>query len=325
MDPLWGTLGRLDGGAITADTPVHIDYDYTPTRLDTVVVDEAGTVKVVEGAPGVGALLPAPTPAGATAVARIWLSGPVPALSEDNLFPIDQGPAETPAQITGQPADGPSVAERLLPRTLAKLRNGDPVTIVAWGDSVTAGGGVGGHPEERYQNQFVDMLRQRFPKAQITLKTAGWGGRTSRNWLDSPAGSQYDFQRDVIDVKPDLVTVEFVNDAYLTGDALDREYDEIMNRLKGIEVILITPHLVRPDWMGATSLKFDNDPRHYVIGLRAYAEKHNVALADVSRLWCHLWHEGIPYVTLLANSINHPDPRGHKLFAEGLMSLFPAK
>jgi len=35
-----------------------------------------------------------------------------------------------------------------------------------------------------------------------------------------------------------------------------------------------------------------------------------------------LWKEGIPYVTLLHNTINHPDDRGHRLFAEELWKCF---
>ena len=38
---------------------------------------------------------------------------------------------------------------------------------------------------------------------------------------EAPAGGTYDFQRDVPDRKPDLVTIEFVNDAYLDEEADD--------------------------------------------------------------------------------------------------------
>jgi hypothetical protein len=48
-----------------------------------------------------------------------------------------------------------------------------------------------------------------------------------------------------------------------------------------------------------------------------------VALADASLRWGRLWRQGIPYSTLMLNSINHPDARGMKLFADSLMALFP--
>jgi len=73
--------------------------------------------------------------------------------------------------------------------------------------------------------------------------------------------------------------------------------------------------------MGLTSLR-DPEPRTYVKALAAFAERHNLALADASSRWGHLWREGIPYVTLLHNTINHPDDRGHRLFAEELLKCF---
>ena len=74
--------------------------------------------------------------------------------------------------------------------------------------------------------------------------------------------------------------------------------------------------------MNQTSVRVEEDPRPYVHGLRQFAAKHNVAIADASLRWGHLVKEGIPYVTLLSNSINHPDDRGHEMFAQSLMDLF---
>ncbi len=67
----------------------------------------------------------------------------------------------------------------------------------------------------------------------------------------------------------------------------------------------------------------DHDPRPYVEGLRQFAAKHNVPLADASLRYGRLWRQGIPYSTLMLNAIIHPDPRGMRLFADALMALFP--
>ena len=53
-----------------------------------------------------------------------------------------------------------------------------------------------------------------------------------------------------------------------------------------------------------------------------FANKHNIALADAAARWEHLCKEGLPYLTLLHNTINHPDDRGHRLFAEELWKCF---
>jgi hypothetical protein len=144
-------------------------------------------------------------------------------------------------------------------------------------------------------------------------------------YLEAPPGGIYDFVRDVLDPKPDLVTIEFVNDAYLDEAGTAAHYAGILERVRavGAEVILITPHLVRPDWLTSDTLKVDQDPRAYVRGLRDFAAKNNVALADASKEWCRLWRRGLPYITLLANNINHPDERGHAIFAKTLIELFP--
>ena len=319
MDGLWGTIGRLEGGAIGADESVAIDYVYGPARLDSIVANAQGQVRLVPGDPGLG--LDAP-PAGRDdehLLATVWNPGNLEALTAENLFSVEQGRAAQPRHS--------DVAERLLPKTLAKLRAGEAVTIVAWGDSVSNGGGVGGNKAAWYQHVFHKALQERFPQADITLHTASWPGRGSRNYLESPAGSEHDFQRDVIDRKPDLVTLEWVNDAYLKGDALVAHYGMIMERLHagGAEALLLTPHLVRPDWMGVNTLKLDRDPRPYSQGLYAFSKANNIALADGAQRWCDTWRVGVPYTTMLANAINHPDARGHALLADALLAVFPEK
>lgn len=318
-DDLWGTVGRLDGGSIPADQPVRLDYDYYPNRLHLLAAAGNGKVRLVVGEPGLGAQPLPELAAGETHLATIWLTGEVKELTDANLLPVDG---------SARPASGyEGTAETYLPKTLAKLRAGQPVTIVAWGDSVTHGGGVQGNRDHWYQHVFLKQLRERFPQAEITLHTAAWPGGNSRGYMTAPADGKYDFQRDVLDPKPDLVTIEFVNDSGWKGDALKEHYTKIREILQGngSEIILITPHFVRPDWMGMTNTKFDADPRPYVQGLREYARENRLALADASLFWGHLWRQGIPYMTLEANSINHPDERGHRFFAEALMGLFPEK
>ncbi|MFO7974057.1 MAG: SGNH/GDSL hydrolase family protein, partial [Candidatus Hydrogenedentota bacterium] len=306
VDAFWAQVGRVDGGVIAADQPVYIDYDYYPTRLDSVFIDATGHVRLAQGEPGVGNIYsPEPEP-GEVAVCNIWQNGLMNRLEPEHVFPIQFSPEEV--------SEGePSVAERLLSKTLTKLRNGEPVTIVAWGDSVTNGGGVGPEqPDLWYQHQFLARLRERFPQSEITLHTAAWPGGNSRGYMNAPPGGEYDFKRDVLDRKPDLVTIEFVNDAYFEGETLKEHYAKIRDALRAIpaDIILITPHFVRQDWMNVNTAKVDADPRPYVRGLREFGAENDIAVADAAVLWGDLWRRGIPYPTILANAINHPDERG---------------
>jgi lysophospholipase L1-like esterase len=319
LDGFWATFGRTPQSAIAARQTVYVDYAYSPCRIDSIVVNRAGRARLAKGLPHVAIPRPPVPGDGEVAVINLWIPGRTEKLTEENLYPIEFA-AEAPHM---QP--GPTQAERFLPKTLAKLRAGEQVTIVAFGDSVTDGGGVNHEPKLWYQNQFAVLLKERFPKANIRVITAGWGGANSKMYLEAPPGGIYDFVRDVLDPKPDLVTIEFVNDAYLDEAGTAAHYAGILERVRavGAEVILITPHLVRPDWLTSDTLKVDQDPRAYVRGLRDFAAKNNVALADASKEWCRLWRRGLPYITLLANNINHPDERGHAIFAKTLIELFP--
>ena len=117
-----------------------------------------------------------------------------------------------------------------------------------------------------------------------------------------------------------------MNDAGLNPAQVNERYGKLLADFKGIgaEWIILTPHYVRPDWMNLTRERdVDNDPRPYVAGLREFAPANHVALADASLRYGRLWRQGIPYSTFMMNSINHPDPRGMKIFADALMELFP--
>jgi len=296
-----------------------VDYAYVPLRIDSVVAFPDSSLKLIAGTPGVGSVALPALPEGAVAIANLWHHGPAEKLDDSHLYPIDP---EAMVPLATAP-----VAEKLLPRTLAKLRAGQDVRIVAWGDSVTAGGGVGNQTALWYQNVFAKALGERFPQAKVEMITAGWGGQSSAGYMAAPRGGDKDFIRDVLEPKPDLITIEFVNDAGLNGEALKKHYTKIMQQLQGCgaEVILIAPHFVRPDWIGVPPAKFDPDPRPYVRDLKRFPADTNIALADGSARWERLWRQGIPYMSLEANSINHPDARGMRLFSDALMALFPEK
>jgi hypothetical protein len=271
-----------------------------------------GTIWLKQGAPDVVMPVMPALEHGATRLANIFVHGLEKKLTPDCLFPITETAYPEPPQA------GPSVAETRLPRTLARLRSGEPLKILAWGDSVTT--------FNRYQSQFIIRLKERFPRANIELVTEAWGGRTTAHYLLEPPGSLHNYQEKVLDRKPDLIISEFVNDAVLNEQQVDERYGRLRADFAalGAEWIILTPHYVRPDWMNLTGQRdIDEDPRPYVKGLRQFAQKHHVALADASLRYGRLWRQGIPYLTLMENNINHPNVYGHTLFADSLIALFP--
>ena len=238
-------------------------------------------------------------------------------LAPENLFPIlETAYPEEPAASTN-----PTVTD-----LVRRLEAGQRLRILAWGDSVTDGAYLPDKNTQRWQEQFVTRLRARFPKARLELITQAWGGRNTASYLAEPPGSSHNYRETVLAVKPDVIISEFVNDANLKPVQVEERYSRLLADFQNIGAhwIILTPHYVRPDWMGLTQERdIDNDPRPYVEGLRQFAAKHNVALADASLRYGRLWRQGIPYSTLLVNAINHPNAQGMRLFADSLMALFP--
>lgn len=320
VDREWGSIGRLPDGRIGANQPVYASYRHGMLRIDSVVLTAAGQIILRQGEPRAAAPRPATLGKDDHRVANIWIPGRLPKVGPEHLFPI----LETAYPEAPKPSR--SIAERLLPETLKKLRDGRPLRILAWGDSVTVGSFVPDPDRQRWQVQFVDRLRERFPQAQIELVTEAWGGRNTARYLAEPPGSIHNYEEKVLGAKPDLVVSEFVNDAGLSPQAVEQRYSKLLADFEriGAEWIILTPHYVRPDWMGLTRERdIDHDPRPYVAGLREFAAKHPVALADASLRYGRLWRQGIPHSSLMLNSINHPDERGMKIFADSLMALFP--
>ena len=319
FDPEWGTIGRLESGCLRADQPVYACYRCGLGRLDGIFLRADDRMIYRQGQPHIAApQIPSPQ-GGEILLASVWLSPRLERLTLANLLPILE---------ENYPHEQPYTAEeirRLLPKTIDHLVNGGDLRILAWGDSVTDGSYLPDPSTQRWQEQFVHRLRQSFPTAYIELKTLGWGGRNTQNFLDEPPGSPYNYREQVLGSGADLVISEFVNDAGLSPAGVEQQYGAFLDdfRQAGMEWIILTPHYVRPDWMDLDREKeIDDDPRPYVAGLRAFAARHGVALADASKRWGRLWRQGIPYTTLLSNAINHPDPRGMKLFADALMALF---
>ncbi len=320
VDESWGHAGIGPKSRITVKDAVYASYRYSLLRLDTIQVSAEGRAFLKNGIPHISTPIPPVADAGFIAIAHIFVNYSDTEVKTDQIYQIQATAAQA---VTGS-------TKGLIPKTLAKLKAGVPVKIVCWGDSVTAGGNAS-KPEFRYPDVFVAGLRERFPQAKIEMENISAGGSNSRQWLypeqflyqnKSWQETGVTWQR-IADAKPDLVTLEFVNDANQPSIIVEEVYSEILKRVRniGAELILITPHFTMMQMMGFRDMR-ETEKRPYVLALREFAGRYNIALADASARWEHLAKEGIPYLTLLDNTINHPDDRGHRIFAEELWVCF---
>jgi lysophospholipase L1-like esterase len=125
-----------------------------------------------------------------------------------------------------------------LPHVASKLAAGQPVVIVAFGSSSTAGYGASS-PEFNYPNRLAAQLRRHYPSAAITVINAGVGGE------DAPEMTKR-LQTAVIDVHPDLVIWQVGTNAVLRNlDPSDtaRLVEDGVSRIQaaGSDIVLVDP------------------------------------------------------------------------------------
>ncbi len=309
VDDTWASIGRAPSSRASTDSIVLASYKYSLMRLDGIDVTSAGKTILVPGVPHLVCPAAPPVTTGALRLANIFRPYNSTTVEPWQIFPV------------GPPFEEPSHAEQVemsrpVRRTLEKLRRGEAVTIVTWGDSVTVGGDAS-RPELAYANLFISRLRERFPSADIRHVNAGIGGTNTTQRLPG-------LEKEVLTHKPDLVTIEFVNDMSFPIPVLQENWNKALSQIKaaGAEAVVITPHFTG-SFIAMGPLPRGGETRPQVAELKKLAAQNGVALADTSLRWAHLDIEGIPYVTLLYNGINHPNDFGHELFVKDLMNLFP--
>ena len=225
--------------------------------------------------------------------------------------PIDLAPPTTTTTTTTR--DVPA----LLPRTAKRLRAGELVKVIAFGDSITAGGEASS-VELQYPSRYVEHLRSRFPAARITLENGSTGGDNTVNGLAR-------LDEKVLTRAPDLVLIAFgMNDhnrpevgGVAVADFKDN-LKQIVARIRektSAEVILLSTFPPHPDWRFSS-----HRMEQYARATEEAAEECGSAYANVFAVWQKALARKDPS-SLLANNINHPNDFGHWLYLQALAAL----
>lgn len=209
---------------------------------------------------------------------------------------------------------------------LEGLKEHGPVTIVAFGDSVTHGAFADGDIDYDavYWNQFrkrINNLRNYIP---VNVINAGIGG------IDA-AGSIYRIDSQVLKYEPDLVIVCFgLNDVNGPLERYLGALKEIFERCsEKSEVVFMTPNMLNThvvddaperyrDYAAKTAEMQTNGRMDlYMTEAVKLAKSMNVLVCDCYSKWKEL-SETQDITMLLANRINHPTKEMHHLFADML-------
>jgi lysophospholipase L1-like esterase len=128
--------------------------------------------------------------------------------------------------------------QRPLPHVAARLADGGPLKIVAFGSSSTLGFGAS-TPEMTYPARLQSELRRRHPKNAITVVNRGVNGNETREMM-------LRFEMDVLDEKPDLVIWQAGTNTLLNGHDMWPVFLDVRSgirrlRAQGSDVLLMNP------------------------------------------------------------------------------------
>jgi lysophospholipase L1-like esterase len=202
-----------------------------------------------------------------------------------------------------------------LPKTRQKLQAGETVRIVAFGDSITAGGDAS-EPSLIFWERWAAALRTKYPHAHIETTNGATGGDATVQGLQR-------LEEKVLRQKPDLVLIGFgMNDHNREGygvplDAFAANLRTMIARIRAstdAEIVLFSAFPPNPKWhYGSHNMEAYAD-----VTERVALEEH-CAYADVYHFWMSLAARKKPE-DLLANNINHPNDYGRWIYFEALQA-----
>lgn len=203
-----------------------------------------------------------------------------------------------------------------LPATRRKLRAGQPVRMVAFGDSITAGGDAS-EPGLIFWERWADALRAKYPRARIETRNGATGGDTTAQGLQR-------LEEKVLRQQPDLVLIGFgMNDHNREGfgvplPAFAANLRSMVRRIRaetGAEVILFSAFPPNPKWHYGS-----HNMAAYAAATERVARGERCAFADVYHCWQRAAARKKPE-DLLGNNINHPNDFGHAIYLQAFEAL----
>ncbi len=196
---------------------------------------------------------------------------------------------------------------QFLKGTLKKLKRGEAMKIIAFGDSITAGGDAS-KPELIFWQRWADDLQRKYPRARVTAVNGATGG-------DSTVQGLQRLKAKVLDQNPDVVLIGFgMNDHNIGGVPVPQfeiNLKEMIARIRNetrAEIVLFSAFPPNPKW------KFGSQHmRDYAAATDRAARATATAYADVFNNWQTMTARKKPE-DLLGNNINHPNDFGHWIY-----------
>lgn len=220
-----------------------------------------------------------------------------------------------------------------LVNTYKKLENGEPLHVVFYGDSITAGWEASGADElavdmytlaptkiefQRYPHMPVwaelvaEQLRGKYPAAAITKDNLSAGGSTAQ-WGLEHVNELFDRV-----ATPDLVFIGFGmncmwDEPEIFINAIKGIRDEICKRNPDCEFVLYPAMVANPEM----SVYQHENMQTYEAALEVFAkELPGVITAPVHSMFKELGNRGKEYYEISGNAVNHPNDFSIRLYGQ---------
>jgi len=200
--------------------------------------------------------------------------------------------------------------QKFVEKTRHDLESGCKATIVAFGDSITAGYCV----RHGFPSFWKALLAEKYPEAVVEMINSGISGDTSMDGL-----ARLDWA--VLSYEPDLITINFgINDCALGLDLEEFEMNfvEMVRRIHAgpnSEILLLSSQPLETP-------PYDRLVQDYYLAIERVAKQMDVGFVDVYGAWMRRVEEGTPLGSLILPGLDHPNEAGYKIIAEELMRLF---
>lgn len=219
----------------------------------------------------------------------------------------------------------PRSVARLLPKTVDRLKNGEPFRLVAYGDSITYGANASrlsnvSPYQDPYVGLFSEGLFRRFGSV-VQMINHAVGGKNSEWGIEN-----VDFL--VNDYAPDLVLLAFgMNDLKWSAEVFAGNMRTMIDRIRSkyptCEIILVSTSTPNP---------LLTDARAPFYGEQCFQKREldqvaaaytGIAVADITGMQAFL-HSRKRFIDTTGNNVNHPNDFFHRLYAQYLLGMFTA-
>lgn len=204
-----------------------------------------------------------------------------------------------------------------LAKTIQKLNNHEPVTLVFTGDSITVGCDSSGTEHGGFLPPLADsypvMVHKKLEKefnTKIKYINTAVGGTHAEWGLEN-------IDENVNQYNPDLVIVAFgMNNPYQDEEFFYNWANQMVEKLtkhnKDVEIIFVSTTLPNPQcsWWGK---------QYQFIKALKRISKPNVAVVDMTTMHQDLMDAGKKFVDMTANCVNHPNDFIARIYAQQIL------